>query len=424
MITTGMFRNVFAASRLLIISSFNFDPPNISLAYVLFSQIQKPDVYSYNIIIKATSQSPNPLNSFPFYHKMLLQGLHPNEYTFCFLLTSCAHGLALQEGHQIHAHFITYGFDIGVYASTSLVHMYSECGDLSDAFGVFDEMRHRSDVTWSVMVDAYISRGLLIDGLQLFEEMMSLGVKDSNAVLVSALCACAKVQDLVLGRMVHGYIVVKGLELNVNLGTSLVGMYSKCGAIEMAMAVFSMMPAKSVGSWNCMINGLALNGCGNVAISLFKEMRAFGVEPNGVTFLGVLHGCSHAGLVDDAVTYFSCMSEVHGVAPNIKHYGCMVDLYCRAGRLEEALEVIRTMPIKPDIVIWGALLGACRIHSEAKLGELVGAQMMKLQPHQISGCTSLSDMYAMVGQWDGVIGVRRMMMDIDIGREPGHSSIT
>ncbi|RVX01532.1 Pentatricopeptide repeat-containing protein [Vitis vinifera] len=201
-------------------------------------------------------------------------------------------------------------------------------------------------------------------------------------------------------------------------------MYSKCGAIEMAMEVFSRMPVKSVASWNCMINGLAMNGGGSAAIGLFKEMQASGLGPNSATFLGVLHACSHGGLVNEALEYFSCMRELYGIETNVKHYGCMVDLYGRAGKLEKAVDVIRTMPMKPDIVIWGALLGGCKKHDNAKLGELVGAQIMKLQPHKVSGCSSLSDMYAMDGRWEDVISVRRMMLDMYVGREPGCSTLT
>ncbi|PIA60931.1 hypothetical protein AQUCO_00300446v1 [Aquilegia coerulea] len=224
--------------------------------------------------------------------------------------------------------------------------------------------------------------------------------------------------------MVHGYIDVRGLELNVTLGTSLVDMYSKCGAIEEAMNVFSMMRVKSVASWNCMMCGLAMNGKGDLAINLFKEMQTFNVKPNSTTFVGVLHSCSHAGLVNDGFTYFTDMHEVYGISPNIKHYGCMVDLYGRAGRLKDALQVIRTMPMNPDIVILGALLGACRIHGLSKLGELVVTQIIKIQPLNITGAIGLSNMYAMAGQWDNVCEARSMMIDMDIVRESGFSSVT
>ncbi|XP_010271083.1 PREDICTED: pentatricopeptide repeat-containing protein At4g21065-like [Nelumbo nucifera] len=418
-----MFLNVFFATRLLITAAFSLHPPNLPLPYLLFNQIPNPDVFSYNIMIKASMLTSNPLSSLSFYHNMLLQGLHPNEYTFCFLLTSCSRAPALQQGRQVHAHFIKHGFDVGTFASTSLVHMYGQCGDLSDVARSFDGMRHRSNVSWGAIIDAYITRGLLSDALRLFAEMRSLGVHASNATLVSVLSACAKVQDLALGRMIHGHAEVRGMELNVILGTTLVNMYSKCGAIEAAMDVFSTMPTKSVMSWSCMINGLAMNGRGQAAIELFREMQRLRLEPNSATLVGVLNACSHAGLIDDGFAYFSCLSDTYRIEPNVKHYGCMVDLYGRAGRLEEAVEVVGAMPMKADAGIWGALLGACRVHGNTKLGELVAAQIIKVQPHGLSGCTGLSDMYAMDGRWDDAVGVRRMMMDVDIGREAGWSAI-
>ncbi|KAF6139771.1 hypothetical protein GIB67_024048 [Kingdonia uniflora] len=384
-----MFQNVFAASRLVITCAFSLDPPNIPLAYLLFARIQSPDVYTYNIVIKASSQTLNPLKSLALYRNMLLQGLKPNEYTFCFVLTSCAHGLGLVEGKQVHCQFVKHGFDFGVYGSTSLVHVYNECGELNEGIRVFEEMGQRSNVSWGTIIDGFISRGYLKDGLRLFRDMRNSGVGASNATLVSVLCACAKMQNLKLGRMVHSYVEVRGLHLNVTLGTSLVDMYSKCGAIDVAGDVFHLMRVKSIATWNCMINGLAMNGSGDEAIKLFQEMIVLGVEPNGPIFVGVLQSCSHTGLVEDGITYFFEMSKVYRIVPNLKHYGCMVDLYGRAGRLEEAIDIIRNMAMKPDIVVWGSLLGACRIHGNAKLGELVVAQILKLQPHHMSGCTGV-----------------------------------
>lgn len=425
MITTGLYQDTFAASRLLLISLSSLKPPNICLSYLTFLQIQNPDVFSYNIIIKASAQTTRLPNSLHLYNRLLRRGLCPNEYTFCFLLTSCAQNFFLQEGKQVHAQFIKHSVSSNsIFANTSLISMYGKCGEIDEALQVFEEMPEKGEASWGAIVDSYISHGFLMEGLLLFAKLRSYCVKATNATLVTALCACAKLQYLKCGKTIHGHIEVLGLELNVTLGTSLVDMYSKCGEIDLASEIFSQIPTKSVASWNCMIHGLAMNGRGIVAVDLFKEMLLFGLKPNSATFVGLLQACSHTGLVDDALVYFSSMTNSHDVHPSVRHYGCMVDLYCRAGRLEKAIEVIRTMSIKPDIVIWGALSGGCRKYGHAKLGELVGVQMLKLEPPRTSCALNLSDMYAMDGRWDDMMSVRSMDFDGSFGREGGFSTLT
>ncbi|XP_020583134.1 pentatricopeptide repeat-containing protein At1g08070, chloroplastic-like [Phalaenopsis equestris] len=184
------------------------------------------------------------------------------------------------------------------------------------------------------------------------------------------------------------------------------------------------MPAKNVASWNCLIFGLANNGYGAKAVDFFEQMKQeLNVRPNGVTFLGVLQACVHAGLVENGVHYFTQMSRDYGIMPSLKHYGCIVDLYGKAGRFKEAMEVIRFMPMKPDSVIWVALFSACRTHGDRELGELMSANVIKLFADDSCGYLLLSDAYAIRRRWDEVICVRRMMREMDIKKVPGFSSI-
>lgn len=332
--------------------------------------------------------------------------------------------MALWEGRQLHAHLNKHGLATATFSGTSLIHMYGDCGALQDALQLFEQMQLRSNASWGATIDACVEHGKVFDGLKLFREMWSLGVEPGNATLVSILSAYAEQGNLVSGRAVHGHVVVSGSELNVTLGTSLVDMYSKSGAIDIAMEVFSAMPVRTVASWNCLIHGMAINGHGARAKFLFEEMLHDGdVCPNEVTFLGILHACSHAGMMEDGIKYFSLMSKAYGIVPNIKHYGCMVDLYGRAGRLEEAIEIIRTMPMKPDIGIWGALLGACRTHGYEELGELLAAQLMKIASYDTCGYLLLSNAYASDRRWHDVVGVRKVMRDMVIRKMPGFSSV-
>lgn len=288
---------------------------------------------------------------------------------------------------------------------------------------MFDELPKKSNVSWGAMINSFITHGEFPRGLKLFSAMCRSGFFPSNATLVTILCLCAEQGKLDISRALHGYIVVSGLELNVTLGTSLIDVYSNCGAIGTAMEVFAAMPVKNVASWNCLIFGLATNGYGAKALEFFEQMKQeFNVRPNGLTFLGVLQACTHAGLVENGVQYFVQMWRDYGIMPSLKHYGCIVDLYGKAGKVKEAMEVIRTMPMKPDNVIWVALFSACKTHGYRDLGELMSANVIKLGADDTCGYMLLSDAYAIGKRWDDVISVRRLMREMDVKKMPGFSS--
>ncbi|KAK1296982.1 putative pentatricopeptide repeat-containing protein [Acorus calamus] len=149
---------------------------------------------------------------------------------------------------------------------------------------------------------------------------------------------------------------------------SLINMYMKCGCIEEASNIFHMMNVEDTVSWTTMINGYAEHGYNREAIDLFEKMSTVGLKPDYVTFIGVLNACSHVGSVDLGFHYFNSMRQKHQVNPGREHYGCMVDLLCRAGRLDEAESMILSMPFRPDEVVWSTLLRVCRIHGDAECG--------------------------------------------------------
>lgn len=426
-VAAGMFLDTFAASRLLKFLTHRLDPPDLPRAAKLFSQIRRPDLFSYNLLLQAFCRSLLPLRSFIFYRDLLRRGLRPNGYTLCFLLGCCSAAAAasLREGLQVHGHFAKMGLVRRcLYAGTALVQFYGDSGDPDLARKMFDEMSTRNEISWGVLVMAYADRGRLDDALNVLEKMTKLGIQPCNSAIVFILCACAKLGELFLGRMVHGFLTVRGLELNITLGTSLVGMYAKCGAIATAGEVFSAMPVKSVGSWNCMIHGLAVNGAAAAAIHLFEEMQRLNLPPDGATFLGVLTACRHSGDVAAGAEFFSQMFREHRIVPSLKHYGCMVDLYGRAGHVGEALAVVRSMPMEPDAAIWGALLSSCRAGGDWSIGEAVAARLVKILPREASGYLFLSEVFASSMRWDAAAEVRKVMAEMGTRKAaPGWSSV-
>lgn len=309
-----------------------------------------------------------------------------------------------------------------LFSWNTLIHGYATGGDLDAARQLFDRNCDRDLISWSSMITGYARSRQSNEALRLFREMQLAKVVPDGVTMVSVLSACGDVGALAMGKMVHEHIKINGIEIDVKLGTSLLDMYAKCGDIENALEVFDEMHVRDVLTWSAMIMGLANHGCGEIALDLFSRMLAEGIQPNDITFVGVLSACSHAGLVTRGWTYFTSMNE-YGVNPKIEHYGCMVDLLGRAGCLQEAKDIIINMPFVPDAVVWRALLGACRIHRNVELAEEAIINLLELEPHVDGHYVLLSNIYAQGKRWDDVANVRRMMRGKSIQKVPGSSTI-
>ena len=191
-----------------------------------------------------------------------------------------------------------------------------------------------------------------------------------------------------------------------NIYTVLIDMYAKCGRIDCATQVFNSISKRDLYNFTSMISGLSIHGLGKDVMRVFSQMLADGIKPNEITILGVLNGCSHAGLVEDGTSIFNKMEKLWGIAPKIEHYGSYVDLLGRAGHLERAYGVVKSMPMEPDAVIWRALLSACRTHRNVSLGERIVNHLRQLGS---SGQVLLSSLYAYMGNWESAVQMRGQM---------------
>ena len=213
------------------------------------------------------------------------------------------------------------------------------------------------------------------------------------------------------------------LEYNVCVGTSIIDMYCKCGRVEMAKKTFDRMKEKNVKSWTAMVAGYGMHGRAKEALDIFYKMVRAGVKPNYITFVSVLAACSHAGLVEEGWHWFNAMKHKYDIEPGIEHYGCMVDLFGRAGCLNEAYNLIKRMKMKPDFVVWGSLLGACRIHKNVDLGEIAAQKLFELDPDNCGYYVLLSNLYADAGRWADVERMRMLMKNRQLVKPPGFSLV-
>lgn len=428
---------------------------DLDLARLVFVKTHKKDVVSWNSVITAFAQGNCPEVALELFKEMEAEDMIPNDVTMVSVLSACAKKADLEFGRWVCSRIERHGVEENLTLNNAMLDMYVKCGSVEDAERLFDRMPEKDIVSWTTMLDGYARLGnydearrvfgampgqdiaawnVLIssyeqsgkpkEALAVFHELQkNKGPKPDEVTLVSSLAACAQLGAIDLGGWIHVYVKKQGMKLNCHLTTSLIDMYAKCGNLDKALEVFNSVERRDVFVWSAMIAALAMHGQGRDALHFFSNMLEAKVKPNAVTFTNILCACSHAGLVDEGRTFFYQMERVYGVVPGIKHYACMVDILGRSGNLEEAVELIEKMPISPTPSVWGALLGACTRHGNVALAEKACSHLLDLDPRNHGAYVLLSNIYAKTGKWEAVSGLRKLMRDSGIKKEPGCSSI-
>ncbi|KAL1334139.1 hypothetical protein HN51_063023 [Arachis hypogaea] len=396
-----------------------------SYSHRFFRSFTSPFVSHYNTMIRASSMSDSPQKGLLLYRDMRRRGVSADPLSSSFAIKCCIRFLCLFGGAQVHCNVFKDGHQSDSLLLTSLMDLYSQCQQCHDACKVFDEIPQRDTIAWNVMISCLIRNKRSRDALNLFDVMQSskYECEPDDVTCLLLLQACAHLNALEFGERIHRYIMEHGYGAALNLSNSLISMYSRCGSLDKAYEVFKGTCNKSVVSWSAMISGLAANGYGIEAIEAFQEMQRLGIWPDDQTFTGVLSACSHSGLVDEGISFFDRMSREFGITPNIHHYGCMVDLFGRAGLLDKAYQLITSMAVRPDSTIWRTLLGACRIYGDVTLGERVIEHLIELKAQEAGDYVLLLNIYSSAGHWDKVAEVRKLMKEKSIQTTPGCSTI-
>lgn len=368
------------------------------------------------------------------------------------MLKACSKLLALKQGKTVHAQILKLGFSLDVYTQTALLDFYGSCGEIlavrylfdrmperdvvcwnavvashvrcglvDDAEEVFEVMPVRNVSSWTTMIGGFVQTGKSVEALALFHRMQMDGVKPDKMAVVTILSAIADLGVLDLGRWVHDYVEKNGIRIDAFVGTALIDMYSKCGSVRAARAVFDAIGSKTIICYNVMIMGFAIHGMGEEAIEVFKEAGQMGMGVNDTTMIAILSACSNSGLVDEGCRCFNLMKEDYGIEAKMEHYRCMIDILGRAGRFDEAMEIVGTK--KADPLVLGMLASACRIHGNFELGDELAGRMSELDPTISELLVVKSNLCAADGRWEEAAAVRRSMKDIGMGKRPGCSWI-
>lgn len=376
------------------------------------------------LMMKAYLKESMEIQVFDLFHRMKELGHELGPCIAVCLAGACGNVGAAREGRSIHGFCLKRNWlDSNVYLQTSLLDMYAKSGFIDFAERMFDEMTVKDVIAWSSMISGLAQSGRAYQSLRTFQNMLRESVEPNKVTIASVLFACANMGASRQGKSVHGYMIRWGFELDVVTYTSLLDMYSKCGMLDLAYKVFSIMPERNVYSWSAMIAGFGMHGMCSRALALFDRMKVDGVMPNSITFVSVLSACSHSGRVREGRDFFESMTKDYKIIPTSEHFSCMVDLLGRAGLIEEAEYLIEQMPVEPHPSVWGALLGACRIHKKVALAERVANKLFVMEPDQPGTHVLLSNIYAAAEMWEMVKKTRELMNGKGLRKTVGFSSI-
>lgn len=357
------------------------------------------------------------------YCQMLSQGVDPGNFAFSSALKACSKLAEIRVGKAIHAQIIKAESEPDQVVYNALLSLYTQSGCFEDELKVFEGMPDRNIVSWNSMIAGLIKKEKVFEAFKTFRRMQKEGIGFSWISFTTLLPLCAQVTSVYSGKEIHAQILKSNKIPDVLVLNAVMDMYAKCGEITYCRRVFNGIENKDLTSWNTMLNGCAVNGKIKEAFKLFDEMIGFGIRPDSVTFVTLLSGCSHTGLLLQGKALFQRMNVEFGIEPNLEHYACLVDLVGRAGRIEEALQIVEKMPMKPSASIWGSLLNACRLHGYVPVAGVIAKKLFVMEPENSGNYVMLSNVYANASMWKEVNMMRELMEKKGMKKEVGCSWI-
>ncbi|KAL4572256.1 hypothetical protein LXL04_019026 [Taraxacum kok-saghyz] len=375
-ITCGSLSNPFICNAL---TDFYAKCGEINTARWLFNHMSNKNAVSWNSMISGCMKNGLPEECLELFHEMKLSNIKPDMVTVSNVLGA-----------------------------------FFKKGQLDEAHKLFTEVEDKDVISWTTMISGYVQNGKEEDALMLFNKMLTNNIKPDKFTISSVVSSCARLAALTYGQTIHAKSVHMGVDKDTLVSTALVDMYAKCGQPSQSREIFDKINSKTIVSWNSMILGYAQNGKDLDSLRLYEEMLKDKIKPDGITFIGVLSACIHEALIEKGEKYFLSMKEKYGILLSLDHYACMIHLYGRSNRIEKAIEVIKTMPLKPNSLIWSTLLFVCKLKGDVQHAELAARELSEVDPLNAEPYITLSNLYAVNGRWKDVAAMRKLMNNKNI----------
>ncbi|OMO64128.1 hypothetical protein CCACVL1_22017 [Corchorus capsularis] len=392
-------------------------------AYSIFCNLENKDAVSWSTLIAGYLQNCQYHESVGLYLMMKDAEIRTNAIVAASVLPGLAKLKLLKQGKEMHGYILKQGFESDIAVGSALINMYANCKSMTKAEHVFSIMSDRDITIWNSIIVAYSLNGDVDISFQTFQRIWDSNLRPNTITLISILPICTKIGSLKHGKEIHGYAIRSGLGTAVSVGNSLIDMYSKCGSLELGVRVFNKMKERNIVTYNTIISVHGIYGLGEHAFQFFEQMKEARVRPNKVTFVALLTACSHAGLVDRGWSLYHSMIYDYNIPLELENYSCIVDLLGRAGHLDEAYDLIKRMPMEPDMNILGSLLGACKIHNRVDLADCLEKHILQKEQKDSGHYVLLSNIYASTGRWKDAQKVRTMIKEKCLPKRPGSSWI-
>lgn len=407
------FLNLYAKSRYVM------------AAANLFTVMVAKDIISWGCMISCYAHNGAANAALDLLDEMMIvRGIQPNSVIIISSLHACEATGNLEVGRKMHKLAVSKDFESDMLVATALIDMYMSCNCPNEAVHVFENMPEKDAISWSAMISGYIRNGSLYESMGIFQDMLCNNTQPDHVLMVKILTASSEMGILQLAYCLHGYLIRGGFDNNSFVGASLIESYAKCGSLDDAVKVFCGIKDRDVVIWGSMFAGYGYHGQGKEALELFGQMiKNSTISPNNVTFLSILSACSHAGLLEEGINIFNRMVNVYKLTPEAKHYSIMVDLIARNGDMEQAMAIINQIPSPVSAHVWGALLGASRIHQNVEMGEIAAKNLFQLEPEHAGYYILLSNMYAVDGKWNVAAELRNIIWQKQLKKMSGQSII-
>ena len=441
---------------------------NLLEASIVFAKLQSPNVFAWSGIVSALCENGEPKQAIHLYEEMHRESennpnhkVRPDGHLYVALLKACSSLEDLHNGKRFHHDIVGSSQESDIFICNTLISMYGRCGALDDALSVFGGLcvKWRDVVSWSAMIAALAQHSLCDEAMALFNEMRNEGIepnnvswnaivygyvqiedyfsalalyrdmlesskKPDNFTYVSVLKACSALAALDQGKLIHADITESDLCSDAYIRSILIDMYAKCGDLDDVHSVFSGESRnRNAVVWTAMMAAHALHSEYGMVLHYFKGMVSEGLMPNDVTFVCLLSACSHIGLVQEGIHHFEAMINVYGVLPMSEHYNSLLDLFGRAGCLEEVHALLEKIPHDLNMTGWTSLLNSSRVYGNSDLGKRCLHQVSHLELRDASCYVLLSNLFSGMAMWDSMAELLEQRKSLNAWKKPGNSCI-
>ncbi|GFQ06397.1 pentatricopeptide repeat-containing protein at2g17210 [Phtheirospermum japonicum] len=418
LVLRGLDYDLFVSNSLI---DFYCKCGDIDSAVAMFKEMPYKNMVSWNSMLSGFVHNEKYEEALTFFALMRQSGSVADEVTLVNLLVIFKLFGDLSRCKSIHGKVIRRYLKLNDLVMNSLIDAYAKCNRIDLSWRIFCLIKKTDVVTWSTMISGFTHCGLPDEAISLYRDMRN----PNTVTILSLLEACALSAEIKRSKWAHAIAIRMGLASEVVIGTAILDMYSKCGAIVASRRAFDQISIKNIVSWSAIISAYGFNGLPRDALSLLPEMESRGLKPNSVTILSVLSACCHGGLVEEGLLIFKEMANKYGSELKLEHYSCLVDLLARSGNTDDALGLIKSIPfgMKPGASAWGALLSGCRNYEDRKLVEGVFSRVLELEPSSSAGYLLASSVYAGGGSWGDASGVRGLMRERGVKVVSGYSLV-